>query len=205
MSVLGENSDLADVIYGVPQGSCLGPLLFLIYINDISNTSNEGEFILFADDTNIFVRGQTALLAFKTANEILRKVNDYMYVNKLHINMEKCCFIHFKPGNTNKENTVTAEFDVKIGDEIIKQVSETKFLGITIDNKLSWDTHINKLSKKFHVLLVFLTELKIIYHQNYIKIYIILSLNHTLLMALLYGVVFQTKNCSLFLRSKKDV
>ena len=148
MSVLGENSDLADVIYGVLQGSCLGPLLFLIYINDISNTSNEGEFILFADDTNIFVRGQTALLAFKTANEILRKVNDYMYVNKLHINMEKCCFIHFKPGNTNKEYTVTAEFDVKIGDEIIKQVSETKFLGITIDNKLSWDTHINKLSKK---------------------------------------------------------
>ena len=132
--------------YGVHQGSCLEPLLFLIYINDISNTSNEGEFILFADDTNIFVRGQTALLAFKTANEILRKVNDYMHVNKLHINMEKCCFIHFKPGNN--ENAVTAEFDVKIGDKIIKQVSETKFLGITIDNKLSWDTHINKLSKK---------------------------------------------------------
>ena len=142
MSLLGEHSDLADVIYGVPQGSCLGPLLFLIYINqnDISNTSNVGEFILFADDINIFVRGQTALLAFKTANEILRKVNDYMYVNKLHINMEKFCFIHFKPGNSNKENTVTAEFDVKIGHKIVKQVSETKFLGITIDNELSWDT-----------------------------------------------------------------
>ena len=78
-------------------------------------------------------------VAFKTANVILRKVNDYMYVNKLHINMEKCCFIHFKP--SNMENAVTAEFDVKIGDEIVKQVSETKFLGITIDNKLSWDTH----------------------------------------------------------------
>ena len=62
-----------------------------------------------------------------------------MHVNKLHINMGKCCFIHFKPGN--KENAVNAEFDVKIVDEIIKQVSETKFLGITIDNKLSWDTH----------------------------------------------------------------
>ena len=74
VSVPGENLDLADVIYGVPQGSCLGLILFLIYMNDISNTSNEGEFILFADDTNIFVRGQTALRAFKTANEILRKV-----------------------------------------------------------------------------------------------------------------------------------
>ena len=73
----------------------MGHLLFLIYINDISNTSNEGEFILFADDTNIFVRGQTALLAFKTANGILRKVNDYMYVNKLHINMEKMLLYTF--------------------------------------------------------------------------------------------------------------
>ena len=70
-----------------------------------------------------------------------------MCVNKLHINMEKCCFIHFKPGNTNKENTVSAEFDVKIGDEIIKQVSKTKFLGITIDKKNCHGTHINKLSK----------------------------------------------------------
>ena len=85
MSFLGENSDLADVIYGVPQGSCLGPLLFLIYINDISNTSNEGEFILFADYTTIFVRCQTALLTFKTANEILRKVNDYMYVKLIYV------------------------------------------------------------------------------------------------------------------------
>ena len=91
--------------------------------------------------------------------------------------MEKGCFIHFKPGNSNKENIVTAEFDVKIGDEIIKQGIT---IGITIDNKLSWGTHINKLSKNCHVLLVFLTELKIIYHQNYMKIYIILSLNHTL-------------------------
>ena len=62
-----------------------------------------------------------------------------MYVNKLHINMEKCRFIHFKP--SSKENAVTAEFDVKIGDKILKQVSKTKFLGIIIDNKLSWDTH----------------------------------------------------------------
>ena len=121
--------------------------------------------------------------------------------------MEKCCFIQFKPGNTNKENTVTAEFDVTIGDEIKKQVSETKFLGITIDNKLSWDTHINKLSKKLSCATGIFNRIKdnIPSCQNYIKIYIILSLNHTLLMALLHGVVFQTKKFSHFLRSKKYV
>ena len=177
----------------------MGPLLFLIYINDIINCSKTSRFVLFADDTNIFISANNESEAYEIANKtledlqrymlsnqlhinlskctymhfrpdlnneerqisartlphsyhlkhklfILRKVNDYMHVNKLHINMEKCCFIHFKPGNN--ENAVTAEFDVNIGDKIIKQVSETKFLGITIDNKLSWDTHINKLSKK---------------------------------------------------------
>ena len=97
----------------------MGPPLFLTYINNISNTSNESEFILYDDDTNIFVRGQAALLAFETTNENLRKVYDYMYVNKLHINMEKCCFIHFKPGKI--ENEVTIEFDIKIGNGIIKR------------------------------------------------------------------------------------
>ena len=199
MSFLGENSDLADVIYGIPQGSCLGPLLFLIYINDISNTSNEGEFILFADDTNIFVRGQTALLAFKTANEILRKVNDYMYVNKLHINMEKCCFIHFKPGNTNKENKVTAELDVKIGHEIVKQVSETKFL-INCHG-----THINKFSKKLSCAIGIFNRIKDNIPSELYK-----NLYHTLFGShLAYGitawVMFQTENCSLFLRPKKYV
>ena len=81
-----------------------------------------------------------------------------MYVSKLHINMEKCCFIHFKP--INMENAVTVEFDVKIGDEIIKQVSETKFLGITIDNNLLWDTHINKLSKKMSCATCILNRIK---------------------------------------------
>ena len=129
-----------------------------------------------------------------------------MYVNKLHINIEKCCFIHFKP--SNMENAVTAEFDVKIGDEIIKQVSETKFLGITIDNKLSWDTHINNLSKKLSCATGILNRIKYnlpselhknLYHTLFD------SLNHTLLMALLHRVVFQTKNYSIFSWSRKDV
>ena len=60
-----EKSDLAKITYGVPQGSVLGPLLFLLYINDINNTTPDGDFILYADDTNIFVTGNTRVMHMK--------------------------------------------------------------------------------------------------------------------------------------------
>jgi hypothetical protein len=75
----------------------LGPLLFLLYINDISRASDHGVFIMFADDTNIFVQGKTAVEAYEKGNKLLKSLNRYMLLNKLHINMSKCCYIHFKP------------------------------------------------------------------------------------------------------------
>ena len=97
VNILGEISDELLVLFGVPQGSCLGPLLFLIYINGLPNISNNAEFVLFADDTNIFVEAKNRMLAYENANKILKAVHLYMLVNKLHINMSKCCFIDFKP------------------------------------------------------------------------------------------------------------
>ena len=76
-----KNSELLDVLYGVPQGSCLGPLLFLIYINDLCNVSKNEEFILFADDTNIFVKAKTEAETIDLANKILQKWF-YVYVSK---------------------------------------------------------------------------------------------------------------------------
>ena len=96
-SVLNEESDKALVVYGVPQGSVLGPLLFLIYINDLINCSELSCFVLFADDTNIFVSGKTYNEAAIKANIILDAVTKYTVANKLHINLEKTCFMHFLP------------------------------------------------------------------------------------------------------------
>ena len=78
---MGEISEQLAVIFGVPQGSGLGPLLFLIYVNDISNICKSNEMILFADDTNIFVKGKSKQEVYIEANMILKQLSIYTMLN----------------------------------------------------------------------------------------------------------------------------
>ena len=150
VDVLNVKSDELPVEFGVPQGSVLGPLLFILYINDICNITSLGKFVLFADDTNIFVAADSKNEVYDMANKILQAVNKYMIVNLLHINVKKCCYMYFSP-NKRTNNELDADIDsyyLSMNNKVINRVSQTKFLGVIIDDKLSWKPHILSLNKK---------------------------------------------------------
>ena len=184
-NVLGEKSEKLFIKYGVPQGSVLGPLLFLVYINDITKCSSLGKFILFADDTNIFITGQTPGEAYKIANSLLVSVNNYMILNKLHINMTKCCFIHFKPNLRSLNAEMNDEsLELKINGKTIKKVSSTKFLGVIIDEKLNWDDHVKDLKRKLSYATATLSRIRKFIPENLHK-----DLYYTLFESILtYGI-----------------
>ena len=137
-------SNPRDVTCGVPQGSILGPILFLIYINDIVNVSNLLFPILFADDSNVFHAGKNPNEMINVMNTELDKLSTWLKANKLSLNVKKTHFMFFCPPQKK------AEFSncLSIQGETIHQVKETKFLGVMVDNKLSWASHINYISKK---------------------------------------------------------
>ena len=150
VNVLDAKSDELPVEFGVPQGSVLGPLLFILYINDICNISSDGKLVLFADDTNIFVAANSISKVYEIANRVLKAISNYMKVNLLHINVKKCCYMYFSP---YKRSKIETELDnqnqnLSINSKIINRVSQTKFLGVTIDDKLNWRPHIHSLNNK---------------------------------------------------------
>ena len=94
-SLFGTNLDYQTVTCGVPQGLVLGPLLFLLYINDVPKCSNILEFHLFADDTNLFLNSPNILNLETNLNVELEKVSQWLYANKLSLNIEKTSFVVF--------------------------------------------------------------------------------------------------------------
>ena len=143
-SFLGESSGFEGIEFGVPQGSVLGPLLFLVYINDIMNSLNDEncKLVLYADDTNVFVIDICRDAAIAKANIVLKRINDFMKSNLLHINLGKCCYMHFEPPKFVDPRTIgtcaqSREYirksdgpKVKLNGHVIEEVTSTKFLGV---------------------------------------------------------------------------
>ena len=136
-----HNSLSLPVTCGVPQGSILGPLLFLLYVNDLPNTSCLLTFHLFADDTNICFSSKNLSHLEATLNHELKSVAEWMKCNRLALSISKTNFILFHSSKLKPNQSLR----VTIDNELIKEVDSTKYLGITFDSNLTWKCHINEL------------------------------------------------------------
>ena len=144
VSVNGHTSDELPITYGVPQGSVLGPLLFLIFINDLPNVSKRLNFYLFADDTNVYFESSDLLTIQKAVNQELRKVRKWLEANRLALNIEKTKFVLFH----STQHKLTDHIYLKYGRKKLKQETHVRFLGVLLDSTLSWKYHLTELSKK---------------------------------------------------------
>jgi hypothetical protein len=141
-----SKSSLLTVRHGVPQGSILGPILFLCYLRGMPSIvkSTQGKICLFADDSNLLVTGRTMPEIEAVAKSNLHKINNYFSSKNLLLNLEKTNLVCFKTKqNRNKICPI-----IKIDNLSISQISNTKFLGIHLDENLSFDSHILNLKKK---------------------------------------------------------
>ena len=132
VSVEGVDSNCKNLDYGVPQGSILGPLLFVIYINDLPGMNDLAQFILYADDANIIISGDSILEIEEKINILCERLMEWVRVNGLLINLKKTNYMLFS------RKRVTNPPRVVMNNENITRVDKAKFLGVILDDKLSW-------------------------------------------------------------------
>ena len=193
-----EMSSYSFVSCGVPQGSILGPLLFLIYINDMHKATKHSILYHFADDTNLLYSNKDCNLMRKNVNEDLKLIFEWLCANRLSVNTDKTEFILFKPPRKIFNSRIT----LKLNKKTIYESKKLRYLGLIVDNKLSWRYHIHELTKKLSRTNGILNKLKNLGLPNstLLSIYSSLFQSH-----MSYGLCIWGQTCSNYLKKIESV
>ena len=144
VSISGFDSKLKSILHGVPQGSVLGPLLFLLYINDLHNAIIHSLVHHFADDTNLLVFDPSLKSLQKNINIDLKLLCHWLCANNISLNAEKTEYIIFR----QKQKVVNFNLKIKINGKKLDPSNHIKYLGIFLDENLNWEKQINVLTSK---------------------------------------------------------
>ena len=184
VSLDNQNSSFLPVKVGVPQGSILGPLLFIIYINDFHKASSKFHPIVYADDSTLSASLRTFDSADQDRNSVINgeldKVSNWLKLNKLSLNSSKTKALIF---HTIQRNVTYP--NIVVNSSPVEFVESFNYLGIEIDKHLSWKPHIHKISKKMSKVVGVMSRMK-----NILPVRVLLTLYNTLFLPYLnYGVL----------------
>ena len=144
VSINGFNSDYKTIKYGVPQGSVLGPLLFLIFINELNTAIKHSETFHFADDTCLLNIKDSVKQINKVVNKDLKFLVQWLNANRISLNVAKTEIVIFR----RKKKHLDCDLNSKLCGKKLKPSNYARYLGIYLDEYLNWSSHINHLSLK---------------------------------------------------------
>ena len=186
-----------DITCGVPQGSVLGPLLFLIYINDIQECSEKLKFFLFADDTSILYADKNLRSLELIVNQELCKLYDWLTANKLTLNIKKSNFVIFSP--VQRKSTYQPKimiFDNEQNKNVALECKEfIKYLGILIDSHLTWKHHIDHIAIKISRTIGLISKIR-----HFVPKHTLINIYRSLVASYLsYGLIVWGQACKSYL------
>lgn len=192
-------SHVKTIKYGVPQGSILGPVLFILYLNDIVNIPGSENLVLYADDTNVFFSGIDPYALERKANYWLTGLSTWLKLNKMQLNTSKTKYILFRAKGVKAPDNLNLNFE----NTQLKQCSQIRFLGVLFQENLSWNSHVDQLRSDLCRAVGILNKLR--YLPASIKRQIYYSLIHSRLSycSLVWLTTTKTNRDSLFAIQKR--
>lgn len=200
VSISSSNSTIKTIPHGVPQGSVLGPLLFLIYINDLHRAIFSSETFHFADDTHLLHFNDDLLSLCNRINRDLRSLETWLKCNKISLNAGKTEFIIFR----SYQRPLPFKPFLKIGGKKIFESASIKYLGVLIDSHLNWKAHISFLSTKLSRTNGIISKLRhYVSTKTLINVYHALFNSHMQYGCQLWGLTENTVTKPIFILQKR--